>query len=137
MKKTISLLLFIIAVLFIGTSFFWLYESKIFVGRASNIQSIFSLENSYLFVSPLRARANNEEKIRITIFVLNNQGLGVAGKQLTIAPNSDLSIETIRGLTDSYGKGVFDVKSAKAGEYYLDIAVEGRTLLQKAHLSFY
>lgn len=107
------------------------------MGRASNIKSEFSLDNSYVFVSPLRAQANKQEKIRATIFILNNQGLGVPGRTVFITQDQNLNIETIQGLTDQVGKAVFDISSAKAGEYYLEVQVDAKRLPQKAHLSFY
>lgn len=119
------------------TSFFWLYEAKFFVGRASTFRNTFSLENSYVFLSPLRAKADNEEKIRLTVFVLNDQGLGVQGKNVAINSVEGLSIQTIQGLTDTFGKAVFDITSNKQGEYYLVIKVEGKKLNQEPQLSFY
>jgi hypothetical protein len=136
MKKTLIFLLLILLVLVIFSSFFWFYEVKYFVGRASISQASFSIDNSYLFVSPLRAKANNEEKIRVTVFVLNNQGLGVVGKKVETATDPNLKIDVVRGLTDEFGKAVFDITSSKAGEYYLSISVENSPLRQKAHLTF-
>lgn len=137
MKRSIILLLLVLLILLGFSFFFWLYEVRYFIGRATVIQSSFSLENSYLFVSPLRAKANKEEKIRTTVFILNNQGLGVPAKKVYLYDHPDLNIETIQGLTDGFGKAVFDVSSSKAGEYYIEVYAEGRRLNQKAHLSFY
>lgn len=137
MKKNIFFLIVLLLVLLAFTSFFWLYEAKFFVGRASVSQQSFSIDNSYLFVTPLRAKANNQEKIRVTVFVLNNQGLGVMGKEVFLDIQPDLFIEAIQGTTDNYGKAVFDIVAKKPGEYYLEVKIEGKTLPQKAHLSFY
>lgn len=137
MKKIIYFFLIFIFTLSIFTIFFWLYEAKFFVGRASVFQQSFSVDNSYLFVTPLRAKANNIEKIRVTVFVLNNQGLGVFGKKVSLGTNENLNIEEIQALTDNYGKAVFDISSIRSGEYYLEVKVEDKILLQKAHLSFY
>ena len=117
--------------------FFWLYEVKFFVGRAAVTAQSFSIDNSYLFTTPLRASANGQEKIRMTVFILNNQGLGVMGKNVQPSENKDLTIETIQGLTDGYGKAYFDVSSTHPGEYFLQITVDGTALKQEAHLSFY
>ena len=117
--------------------FFGLYEVRFFKSRASVSQASFSVDNSYLFVSPLRAKANGQEKIRITVFVLNSQGLGVLGKEVFLSRDPSLSIDIVQGQTDNFGKAVFDVSSTKAGEYYLEVSVDGQRLPQKAHLSFY
>ena len=137
MKKHLIFLILFLLILVSFSFFFGLYEVRFFKSRASFSQASFSVDNSYLFVSPLRAKANGQEKIRITVFVLNNQGLGVLGKELFLSPNPDLSVDIIQGKTDNFGKAFFDVASTKPGEYYLEVSVDGQKLPQKAHLSFY
>lgn len=97
----------------------------------------FSVDNSYLFVTPLRAGATGQEKIRLTVFLLNDQGLGVQGKNIVLGQDEALKIENIQALTDDYGKAYFDVSTTKAGEYYLKVMIDNITLKQEAHLSFY
>ena len=136
MKRTIPILL-LLTILLIGfAGFFGLYEVKFFSSRASVSSGSFSIDNSYVFVTPLTASANGQEKVRLTVFILNNQGLGVLGKKVFISPDSALSIESVQGLTDSYGKAYFDISSQKAGEYYLEVKADDIALNQKAHLSF-
>ncbi|MDO8609252.1 MAG: Ig-like domain-containing protein [bacterium] len=137
MKKAIFFLVVTFLVLIAFSSFFWLYEVKFKVGRASISAYAFSIDNSYTFITPLRARANGQEKVRISVFILNNQGLGVQGKKVFVGMNTDLNVETIQGLTDSFGKAYFDVSALKPGEYFNEITVDGTPLKQKAHLSFY
>lgn len=137
MKKTLIFLSFILLILGLFSLAFWFYEVRFFVGRASISQQSFSPENSYLFVTPLRAKANEKEKIRVTIFVLNNQGLGVAGKKVFIGRDQNLYVDEIQALTDNFGKAVFDISASRPGEYYLEVKVEDKVLPQKAHLSFY
>jgi len=137
MKKNLIFLILFLLILVSFSFFFGLYEVRFFKSRASVSQASFSVDNSYLFVSPLRAKANGQEKIRITVFVLNNQGLGVLGKEVFLSPDPSLSVDIIQGQTDNFGKAVFDVTSQKAGEYYLEVSVDGQKLPQKAHLSFY
>ena len=137
MKKNLFFLILFLLILVSFSFFFGLYEVRFFKSRASVSQASFSVDNSYLFVSPLRAKANGKEKIRITVFVLNNQGLGVLGKELFLSSNPDLSVDIIQGQTDNFGKAVFDVTSTKPGEYYLEVSVDGQKLPQKARLSFY
>jgi len=137
MKKHLIFLIIFLLILVSFSFFFGLYEVRFLKSRASVSQASFSVDNSYLFVSPLRAKANGQEKIRITVFVLNNQGLGVLGKELFLSPNPDLLVDIIQGKTDNFGKAVFDVASTKPGEYYLEVSVDGQKLPQKARLSFY
>ncbi len=144
MKRSIPFFLIILLVFLLSVSFFWIYEAKIFVGRANVSQTTFSPDNSYVFTTPLKAKANGQEKIRVTVFVLNNQGLGVMGKQVTIGDvgaihesPAPFDIETIQGLTDQLGKAVFDITSDRAGEYYLEVKVQENLLPQRVRLSFY
>jgi hypothetical protein len=137
MKKNLIFLIIFFLILVSFSFFFGLYEVKFFKSRASVSQASFSVDNSYLFVSPLRAKANGQEKIRLTIFVLNNQGLGVLGKEVFLSRDPSLSVDIIQGQTDNFGKAIFDITSQKASEYYLEVSVDGQKLPQKAHLSFY
>lgn len=137
MKKTILFLLFLLVILAALSSFFWFYQVRFLVGRASVSQASFSVDNSYLFITPLRAQANGDEQIRLTVFVLNNQGLGVLGKTVEVAQDPALVIKAIQPQTDNTGKAIYDISSTKSGEYYLEVKIEDKPLLQKAHLSFY
>jgi len=136
MKKTLFFLILGLVILVLFSFYFWFYQARYFIGRASVSQSSFSVENSYLFVTPLRANANGQEKIRATVFILNNQGLGVSNKKVILTDNVDLKLDIIQGLTDNYGKAIFDISTNKAGEYYLDVQVDGRSLPQKIHITF-
>jgi hypothetical protein len=136
MKKTIGFLIGLLLVVVLFSVAFGLYEVKFFSSRADVSQASFSVDNSYIFSTPSQARANGQEKIRLTVFVLNNQGIGVLGKKITFSQNPDLNIETIQGLTDNYGKAFFDISSTKAADYNLDVNVDGAPLNQKAHIVF-
>lgn len=126
-----------IFVLILFSGFFWFYETQYITGHASASRYNFSVDNSYIFVSPLRASANGQEKLRLTVFVLNNQGLGAMGKKITLSNTEGLLVEAVQGASDDLGKAIFDISSQKAGEYYIDVKVEGTSLSQKARLSFY
>lgn len=136
MKKTLPFLLLLGTILIGFAAFFGLYEVQFFKSRASVSSASFSPDNSYVFVTPLSTRANGQEKIRLTVFILNNQGLGVLGKKVFVSPDSALSIESIQGLTDGYGKAYFDISSTKAGEFFLEVKADDTALKQKAHLTF-
>ena len=136
MKKS-WLFLIIFLVFLLGFSlFFGLYEVQFFSSRASIKKVSFSIDNSYVFITPLRARANGQEKIRVTVFVLDDQGLGVLGKNVVLEPNQALNIENIQALTDNFGKAYFDVSSEKAGDYFLNVTIDNQNLKQSAHLTF-
>ena len=136
MKKSIFFFILLLLIIVGFISVFGLYEVRFMTGRASVSQSSFSIDNSYIFNIPSQARANGQEKIRLTVFILNNQGLGVLGKKIFVGTDPSLNIETIQGLTDNYGKAYFDISSTKAGEYFLEIKADDTALNQKAHLIF-
>jgi hypothetical protein len=136
MNKNIFFVIIFLIILAGFMGVFGLYEVKFFTSKATVISSSFSVDNSYVFFTPLQVRANGQEKIRLTVFILNNQGLGVTGKKVFLSPDPALNIETIQGLTDDFGKAYFDISSEKTGEYYVEIKADDTALNQKAHLSF-
>ncbi len=136
MRKSIIFFAIFLLVIISFISIFGFYEVKFFTGRASISQASFSVENSYIFSTPSGAKANGQERIRLTVFILNNQGLGVMGKKIFIGTDPALNIEAIQGLTDSYGKAYFDISSTKAADYFLEIKAEDVVLKSKAHLVF-
>ncbi|MFA5770079.1 MAG: Ig-like domain-containing protein [Patescibacteria group bacterium] len=136
MKRSILLILISLSVIVIFIGIFGLYEVRYFRSRADVSKATFSVDNSYIFSTPSQARANGQEKIRLTVFVLNNQGLGVLGKKIYVRSDSSLNIEAVQGLTDSYGKAYFDISTTKAGEYFLEIRIDDTALNQKAHIVF-
>ena len=89
-----------------------------------------------MFVSPLQAKAGAGEKIRLTVFILNDQGLGVSGKQITLGEVGNLTINETQVVTDSFGKAIFDISSPSKGDYYILVSVSGQVLPQKAHILF-
>ena len=124
----------IIFLLFSG--FYWFYSVRFLTGRANIKVNVFSPENSYVFITPLQARADGKEKIRLTVFLLDDRGLGVANQKVEPGLHPNLKIDPIQPITDSSGKAVFEISSLKPGEYYLEIKASGRTLPQKVHLRF-
>lgn len=126
-----------ISFLIILLSLYYVYSTNILVSRADVSKSIFSLDNSYVFSTPLKAKADGLEKIRLTVFVLSNQGLGVPNKTVSFSDFQKLNVEAIQSTTDQYGKAVFDLSSNKAGDYYIQVLIEGQSLPQKNRISFY
>ncbi len=137
MKKIIIFSIFFLLILIFFIGFFGLYEVKFLIGRASIKTTVFSVDNSYIFITPLKARANGQEKIRLTVFVLDDRGLGVAGKKVYLESNQALFIDYIQTVTDNLGKAYFDIRSSEKGEYYLKVKIDDIELKQPAHLSFY
>jgi hypothetical protein len=110
----------------------------LFQSRASGVGSsvAFSIDNSYIFLSPLQALANNKDRIRITVFLLNSQGRGVTGKQVALNYTQELTVESVQATTDSYGRAVFDAYTSQKGDYYVEAMVSGTKATEGVRLKF-
>jgi hypothetical protein len=135
LKKLLTILFIIFLILLIFLLVYFVNQRLIFTGRADNPGNP-SLDNSYLFASPLIAQANGLEKIRVTVFVLDSQGSGVPGKTVTLGQSLDLNVEAIQPITDSIGKAVFDLSSNTSLIYELEVLVDGQLLPQKLRLTY-
>lgn len=130
-----AILFFLILITF--ALFFFFYETQYFGSRASMTIVDISAENSYVFTNPLRAQSNGKDKIRVTIFVLNGQGLGVPSKKVIVGADPRLVVSNVQDTTDTTGKAIFEYSTTVPGEYYLDVGIDEIKLPQKAKLSFY
>jgi hypothetical protein len=96
-----------------------------------------SMDNSFVVSAPSRAQADGKDMIRVTVLVLNTEGLGVFGKNVSISYNPQVKMSVVQASTDSAGKAIFDMSSSVAGDYYLDVHIDQLVMPQKAHLQFY
>lgn len=135
--KTKNLFLVILAVFLISllvVVFFLTQAKTIFLGRAA--QSQYSLSNSYVFASPLTAKALSE-KIRVTVFLLDDKGKGVQNKRINLSSEPvNLSFIEIQASTDELGQAVFDITSPSPGQYVISAQVEGGTFPQTVTVRF-
>jgi len=143
-KYAVYTLIVVVVLLLILILFLYLIRSPlIFRSGASTLTTNvtqpvgqnLSLINSYVFASPLRAKAGGE-KIRITVYILDDRGIGITGKNVTIAGGSQLSVALIQPATDSQGRATFDIGSDSTGVYIIQASVDGATLTQKTSVSF-
>lgn len=124
-----SLLTILLLVLFFSRA------RQIFLGRASS-SGQFNLQNSYVFASPLTAKSVSE-KIRVTVFLLDENGRGVAGKRVVLLANpAGVNFAEIQGETDKMGQAVYDTTSATAGQFVLTASVEGNSFPQTVTVRF-
>ena len=95
-----------------------------------------SLDNSYVFASPLRAKTGGEQ-IRITVFILDDRGLGMSGKTVTLGDGGKLQVTSVQPVTDAQGRATFDIASVNApGIYVIEASVGGAPLTQKVTITF-
>lgn len=123
----------------LGAMVVFIRERTTFFGRALGPPTgtgEVALENSYLFASPLSARADGKEKIRVTIFILDTEGMGVFGQPVFLGRDERLEITQIRGVTDNLGRAIFDIASTTANEYFLEAKVNNQLLPQRVKINF-
>ncbi len=141
LKKIFSFIIFLfltVGILTLVVSFFLTNRSSFF-GKATQgiVDSEVSIENSYLFASPLTAESGNRENIRVTVFILDSQGLGVGAKSVVLDIDPTLTVTPIQNPTDSYGKAVFDVSSQASGLYEIRAKLdEGGVINQSVKVTF-
>ena len=108
----------------------------ILFSRASGGSGDYSPENSYLFASPLSSVANSTDKIRITVFVLNSQGRGVANTEVRLSKSPELVTDQINSLTDTYGRAIFDLTTRVPGQYPIEAIVGSQKVGEGITISF-
>ena len=135
-KKSLFLLIFLLLALF--GSIGLVLKITIFDNRAAgtNVSPVV-LENSYLFASPLQAKADAKEQIRITVFLLDGRGIGVGNQTVSLNVPQNISINSVQAVTDDTGKAVFDLSSPTTGKFAISAASQGKTLPQKVNVLFY
>lgn len=112
-------------------------QTAIFSGRANSSSSKIPVkENSYLFASPIQAKADSKEKIRITVFLLDSNGLGVSQQNVKLNTPSQVFIDPIQPTTDEFGKAIFDINSATPGKYQISASTSTLNLGQKINVLF-
>lgn len=107
-------------------------------GRAQTptTSTALSRENSYIFASPITAAADGTSIIRITVFILNNQGLGVGGLSVELKTSGPVQIAKTQAVTDTLGRAIFDVTSTSRADYTIRAEVSGVSLPQSVSVSF-
>jgi len=129
---TIVILLFsLIAVIYL------VLRPAVLTGRASGTSSnTITLENSYLFASPLQAKADGKEKIRITVFLLDGRGMGVSNQEIELIRSQSVNIIEIQPISDDSGKSVFDLTSTTPGKFEITAKVNSKEIPQKIKVTF-
>ena len=122
---------------------FGLFGSVFLVTKTTNISKrahtspTVSLENSYLFVSPLQAKADSLEQVRLTVFLLDGRGLGVPNQSVKLNLPASVRITKSQEVTDQTGKAVFDLISSTPQTLNVSASVGTSTLPQNVKITFY
>lgn len=140
-EKPRYVLLFVILFIFIFTLIilvYYIHYTTSITPKASygNRKSIVSIDNSYVFASPVRAKAGGD-LVRVTVFLLDSEGNGVFDNQVTVRSNdSNLTVSDIQSLTDETGRAIFDLKTSVVGNYEIEATSNGIVLPQKLKVIF-
>ena len=144
MKSTKYLFIIGFLLLSLIASLFLVVRTTIFQKRASSSNYSYVLENSYLFASPLQAKAGDKttpadrhEQIRLTIFLLDGRGLGVTNQIVSLQLPQNITVTNQQEITDSTGKAIFDITSSTSQSFYVTASVAGAKLPQKVRVVFY
>ena len=136
MKK--SLLIIVILIITLLASLTLVFRTNIIVNRATNYSDNSPvLSNSYLFASPVTAKADSKQLIRLTVFILDGQGLGVSNQTVSLSLPSPLSQKIIQSPTDQYGKAIFDISSSAIGKFQVSASINSDKIPQSLNLVFY
>jgi len=134
---TKKILFIILLVLGLSITVLLITQTTIFRSRASNTNSHLPIkENSYLFASPIQAKADGQEKIRVSVFLLDSNGLGVSQQIVTLKVPSSIQTETLQGTTDDLGKATFNLFSTIPGKFEISAFTPTLILSQKINLLF-
>ena len=108
------------------------------VGRAATpgVSGVFSPENSYIFASPITAKAKSGTSIRITVILLTTEGLGVKNEEVRVQSGTPLTITPVNSISDDFGRAIFDINASNPGDYTITAATQGVSLPQKVSISF-
>lgn len=133
-KKIFFIILLVFGLI---TGIYLVTQTTLFKSRASTTSTHLPVkENSYLFASPIQAKADGFEKIRITVFLLDSQGLGVSHQTVTLNVPPGIQIETLQSVTDDTGKATFNLFSIYPGKYAISASTSTINLSQKINLLF-
>jgi hypothetical protein len=129
-------LLFLLFLLFaLGVSLVLIRSRVIFFGQALEVGQV-SYQNSYVFASPLSAQVGGEEKIRVTVFILDTEGRGVEAKSVSLGQHEKLEITPVQSVTDDLGRAIFDIAAFKTADYLIEARLDDHVLPQKVKVRF-
>ncbi|KKU30751.1 MAG: hypothetical protein UX46_C0013G0006 [Candidatus Amesbacteria bacterium GW2011_GWC1_46_24] len=142
-KRNIWLvILLLILILFLVVAVYLVQKQTFYKSRAySYTETVVSpvnnveIANSYAFASPLKAKSGGEY-IRVTVYVLDAQGMGIKGKSVEIGEAEGLEINEVQATSDDTGMVLFDIASTKEGLFIIQPVVDGRILSQRINITF-
>ena len=138
MSSLKNILVILILLCALIATLFLIYRTTNLNSRASSSSSVTDFsQNSYLFASPLTAKADGQEVIRLTAFLLDSRGLGIPNLLISLDKPAPLITVKSSDTTDDTGKATFDLASPQAGTYTLKAKINSTALPQTVKITFY
>ena len=135
--STKSLSLIVLLLISLIAVVYLVLRPAVLTGRAAGTSSnSITLENSYLFASPLQAKADGKEKIRVTVFLLDGRGVGVANQTVELIRPQSITTINVQPVSDDSGKSVFDLTSVSSGKFEINAKVNSKEIPQKVKVTF-
>ena len=113
----------------------------ILLTRASRIPH-YSLSNSYVFAAPILAQADGQQKIQVTVFLLDEKGIGIKDQPVNLllrpleSTAASPQIKAVRPTTDSLGQAIFEITCRQPGKFQVVATVNGRQLIRTTRIIF-
>lgn len=124
--KKFNIILGVFLALFVTVTYYSLSNNRLpFFTRASNQE--LDLAKSVVIISKLEILADGKDASQITVFARNSAGVGIPNKQISVSPSVG-NISPASLLSDSYGKGIFNLNSSVVGAANLQVSIEGVSL---------
>jgi hypothetical protein len=134
-KKYLIIIIFLSLALI--ASLFLVVKTTTIFNRAATSSSSIILENSYLFASPIQAKADGQEQIRLTVFLLDGRGLGVPNQTVNLNLPTTTTITNQQNTSDESGKATFDIVSSIPQTISVTATTNNLQLPQKVKVIFY
>lgn len=104
--------------------------------KTGKYSSLISANNSYVYASPVRAKADGESPIRINVYLFDSRGLAIPEQKVSLNLNPGLNFINVLEITDSTGRATFDCVSTIPGQYTIKASALNANLGQQVVISF-
>lgn len=125
--------IFLAAILVVFLSITVIPKALVNLTQASGSGSV-SISNSYVLGQKLLAGADGKDNCIVTVFLLDKNGRGVAGKTVELTGMDNIT--KVNSVSDDKGMVVFETTSNIAGQFKLTAEYNGIELLQPVTVTF-
>ncbi len=113
-----------------------------FFGKALTRGVIFP-EACRVFASPVISKAGGMDRIRVTVFVLDDTGKGAINKKVdldckdkTLCQTAGVTFSSVQSNTDNTGQAIFDLSAQSSGSFELQASVGSQSIPQTVTVVF-